>query len=72
MEKLLGNLPEGVDKDQYMAQANNIWQMLDDMSANNPAAYKTFIDKQMKERKEYMSPPNAHMCVHTVVKVSDQ
>lgn len=33
-------------------------------------AYKKFIDKHMKEGKEYMKPPEPHMCVMTMTTVS--
>ncbi|KAL5019766.1 hypothetical protein ScPMuIL_002658 [Solemya velum] len=58
---------EGVDKDSMVKQASHIWSMLDDMAANNPQAYKKFIDQKMKERDEYFSPPEPHMCVQTYI-----
>uniref|UniRef100_A0A8W8L238 PIH1 domain-containing protein 2 n=1 Tax=Magallana gigas TaxID=29159 RepID=A0A8W8L238_MAGGI len=60
------SIPEGVDRDSMMTQAQNIWTMLDEMSERDPQAYKKFIDKHMKEGKEYMKPPEPHMCVMTM------
>ncbi|WAR04668.1 PIHD2-like protein [Mya arenaria] len=48
-----------------MQKASHIWSMLDDMADSDPSGYKKFIDKQMMERKEFMSPPEPHMCVQT-------
>ncbi|KAL4228678.1 PIH1 domain-containing protein 2 [Mactra antiquata] len=55
----------GVDKDSMMRQAQQVWSMLDDMADNDPRAYRSFIDKQMAEKKEFMLPPEPHMCVQT-------
>jgi len=50
-----------------MAQASQIWSMLDDMADSNPAAYRKFIDKHIKEGQEMMEPPKPHMCVQTCI-----
>lgn len=55
----------GYGKESMMNQAQQVWTMLDDMAENDPKAYKAFIDKQMQERKEFMSPAEPHMCVQT-------
>ena len=60
---------EGLNSDDMMTQASHIWQMLDDLSANDPAAYRKFIDKHMKEGKEQMKPPEPHMCVQALRQV---
>lgn len=52
------------------AQAQQIWSMLDDMASNNPAAYKKFIDQQIKEGKEHIAMPEPHMCVQVLLLVS--
>jgi len=57
------------DKESMMNQAQHVWSMLDDMANNDPGAYKAFIDKQMEEKKEFMSPPEPHMCVQTTMTV---
>ena len=61
---------EGYSKDSMMQQAQHVWSMLDDMANNDPAAYKKFIDKQMAEKKEFMAPPEPHMCIQTQMTVS--
>ncbi|BFZ13856.1 hypothetical protein BsWGS_16895 [Bradybaena similaris] len=58
---------DGVSTEALSKQAQQIWAMLDDMSENNPAAYKNFIERQMKEAKEHMAPPEPHMCVHVTL-----
>lgn len=55
------------NKGDSMAQASQIWSMLDDMAENNPAAYRQFIDKQLKEGRELSSAPTPHMSVFTHV-----
>ncbi|XP_048254000.1 PIH1 domain-containing protein 2-like isoform X1 [Haliotis rufescens] len=57
----------GYNKDDLLKQAQNIWTMLDDMAANNPQGYKQFMDKQMKEGKQALAPPNPHMVVKTTM-----
>ena len=56
--------------DSMMQQAQHMWAMLDDMAHNDPAAYRKFIDKQLKEGQETMKPPEPHMCVATALLVS--
>ncbi|XP_064650517.1 PIH1 domain-containing protein 2-like [Lineus longissimus] len=58
---------EGLSQENMMAKAQQIWTMLDDMSENNPQAYRKFIDKQKQESKEWTTPPETHMCVQTVM-----
>lgn len=60
------SIPDGVDRDSMMKQAQNIWTMLDEMAERDPQTYKKFIDKHMKEGKEYMKPPEPHMCIMTM------
>lgn len=57
--------------DSMMKQAQQVWSMLDDMAENDPQAYKAFIDKQAAERKEFMAPPETHMCVQTQMVVRE-
>ncbi|GFO29876.1 pih1 domain-containing protein 2 [Plakobranchus ocellatus] len=58
---------EGFTPEGMSAQAQQIWSMLDDMAENDPAAYRKFIERQMKEGKEYMAPPDPHMCVQVML-----
>lgn len=39
----------GVDPKHLGKEAENMWQMLEDLSTNDPAAYREFIQKQLKE-----------------------
>jgi len=57
-----------IDSEDMTKQAQHIWSMLDDLAAQNPEAYRKFIDKHVTEGKQAMSPPEPHMCVRTVVK----
>jgi hypothetical protein len=52
----------GVDPATLGAEAQNIWSMLEDMSQNDPTAYREFIANQMKEnamssRKRFTPKP---------------
>ena len=60
-----------MEKKTLMKKADQIWKMLDDMAVEDPAAYKKFIDQQMKAGKEAMKPPKTHMCVQTTMLVSE-
>ncbi|CAF0714461.1 unnamed protein product [Brachionus calyciflorus] len=53
------------NNDSYLQQAQHIWSMLDDMASNSPQSYKNFIENTLKEGREAMKPPDAHMCVRT-------
>lgn len=52
-----------------LRQLDQFWSMLDDLSENDPAAYRSFIDKQMKEGAEYNSPPEIHTSLRTDILV---
>lgn len=54
---------DNLSHEKMSTQAQQIWAMLDDMAQNDPGAYRKFINKQMKEGKEFMAPPDPHMCV---------
>jgi len=56
------------DSENMMKKAQHIWSMLDDLAAQNPEAYRKFIDKHLSEGKDAMRPPEPHMCVQTVLK----
>ncbi|RUS80772.1 hypothetical protein EGW08_011495 [Elysia chlorotica] len=60
-------VPEGMS-----TQAQQIWSMLDDMAENDPAAYRKFIERQVKEGKDYMAPPDPHMCVQVKLLTSEK
>ncbi|CAK6966656.1 PIH1 domain-containing protein 2 [Scomber scombrus] len=50
-----------------LQQVNQFVSMLDDLCENEPEAYHTFIEKQMKEGAEYSAPPELHSCLCTDV-----
>ena len=52
MDKIENKLAD-MSPDQLSQNAQHIWQMLDDMAENNPAAYRKFIDRQMEESKKH-------------------
>jgi len=54
-----------MDCNDSKEQAQYIWNRLDDLAVNDPSAYKTFIEQQMKEKEVYMSNPEANFCIHT-------
>lgn len=58
-------------KESLLNQAQNVWSMLDEMAESSPEKYKEFIDKQMKEAKEYMKPPEPNMCVQSSLQVHE-
>ncbi|XP_051253430.1 PIH1 domain-containing protein 2 [Dicentrarchus labrax] len=43
--------------EDVLKQVNQFWSMLDDLSQNDPAAYRKFQEKQMKEGAEFSAPP---------------
>lgn len=53
-----------------MKQVEQFWSMLDDLSQNDPAAYRGFIQRQMKEGAEFSSPPELDSCLCTEMLVS--
>ncbi|XP_045930565.1 PIH1 domain-containing protein 2 isoform X2 [Micropterus dolomieu] len=50
-----------------LQQVNHFWSMLDDLSQNDPDAYRKFIEKQMKEGAEFSAPPEVHSCLCTEI-----
>lgn len=48
-----------------LQRVNQFWSMLDDLSQNDPAAYRRFIQKQMEEGAEFSAPPELHSCLCT-------
>lgn len=55
---------------EALRQLDQFWSMLDDLCESDPAAYRRFIEKQMKEGAEYSSPPEIHTCLRTEILVS--
>lgn len=56
----------------FKQQAQYIWNRLDDLANVDPKAYKSFIDKQMKEKDIFMSNPKAELCIHTSAKIDSE
>ncbi|KAF1394204.1 hypothetical protein PFLUV_G00024110 [Perca fluviatilis] len=48
-------------------QVNQFWSILDDLSQNDPTAYRKFIGKQMKEGAEFTAPPELDSCLCTEI-----
>lgn len=53
-----------------LQQMSKLWSMLDDLSENDPAAYRTLIEKQIKEGAEFRAPPELDSCLCTEILVS--
>lgn len=51
------------DKNEMLEAAQRVWSMLDHLYENNPAEYKKFVDQQMKEGKEALTPPEPVFCL---------
>lgn len=67
--KNMGLLPElGSDEEgnnKLLQQAQQVWNMLDDLADNDPQGYQRFIQKQTADYKEMTAPPQPYMCVKT-------
>ncbi|XP_059186616.1 PIH1 domain-containing protein 2 [Centropristis striata] len=50
-----------------LQQVNHFWSMLDDLSETDPAAYRSFIEKQVKEGAEFSAPPELDSCLCTEI-----
>jgi hypothetical protein len=57
------------DGNSIAKKAENFWSMLNNMAESDPDGYRKFIDKTLKEGKEMMKPPEAHMCIKTILEV---
>ncbi|XP_035768286.1 PIH1 domain-containing protein 2 [Neolamprologus brichardi] len=53
--------------EDVLQQMSKLWSMLDDLSENDPAAYRTLIEKQMKEGAEFRAPPELDTCLCTEI-----
>lgn len=56
--------------EDVLQQMSKLWSMLDDLSENDPAAYRTLIEKQIKEGAEFRAPPELDSCLCTEILVS--
>lgn len=53
-----------------LQQVDRFWSMLDDLCQHDPEAYRTLIEKQMKDGAELRSAPELHFCLRTQILVS--
>ncbi|KAM6933872.1 PIH1 domain-containing protein 2 [Xenentodon cancila] len=51
--------------EEVLRQVNQFWSMLDDLSQNDPAAYRRLVEKQLKHGAELGAPPELHSCLCT-------
>lgn len=56
--------------EDVLRQVDQFWSMLDDLCQNDPAAYRKFMETQMKEGTEYGAPPVLDSCLCTEILVS--
>eukprot|EP00051_Salpingoeca_urceolata_P011887 m.147821 g.147821 ORF g.147821 m.147821 type:complete len:424 (-) comp17297_c0_seq1:70-1341(-) len=57
----------GVTDPAMLKQAEQMWEMLDNMAAKDPKQYQAFIDKQVEERKRAVEEANPPTVVFTFV-----
>ncbi|CAF0725503.1 unnamed protein product [Rotaria sp. Silwood1] len=50
-----------------MDKAKRVWNMLDELATSDPTAYKGFIEKTLKEGKEWMAPPTPCLAVRSIL-----
>ncbi|XP_068601747.1 PIH1 domain-containing protein 2 [Brachionichthys hirsutus] len=48
-------------------QVNHVWSMLNSLRENDPEAYRTFIENQMKGVAEFRAPPELHFSLRTEI-----
>lgn len=56
--------------EDILQQVNQFWSMLDDLSENDPEAYRRFIQKQVEDGADFTSPPELDACLRTEMLVS--
>ncbi|XP_075695898.1 PIH1 domain-containing protein 2 [Rhinoderma darwinii] len=61
-----------VPPNQLLSQVNQFWSMLDDMAENSPQSYQKFIQRHLEEGKEFMAPPESHLCLQTKILDPDE
>ncbi|MEQ2280089.1 hypothetical protein AMECASPLE_016183 [Ameca splendens] len=54
-------------REDVLRQVSQFWSMLDDLSENDPATYRKFIEEQMKRGAEFNAPPELHSCLRTQI-----
>ncbi|KAK3585086.1 hypothetical protein CHS0354_004275 [Potamilus streckersoni] len=58
---------EGYSQEGLLQQAQHVWSMLDEMAVSDPQAYKEFIKKHTQEGMKYLTSPEPHMCVQSIM-----
>ncbi|KAM9359553.1 PIH1 domain-containing protein 2 [Symphorus nematophorus] len=53
--------------EDVLKQVDHFWSMLDDLSQSDPAAYRRFIEKRVKEGAEFSEPPQLRSCLCTEI-----
>ncbi|XP_030250425.1 PIH1 domain-containing protein 2 isoform X1 [Sparus aurata] len=53
--------------EDVLRQVDQFWSMLDDLCQNDPAAYRKFMETQLKEGTEYSAPPVLDSCLCTEI-----
>ena len=48
---------------ELLHAAEKVWSMLDHLAESKPEEYKKFIDQQLKEGAESVSPPEPAFCL---------
>lgn len=53
-----------------LQQVSQLWSMLDNLAESDPAAYRAFIDRQLRDGAEFRAPPELDSCLCTEILVS--
>ncbi|XP_066463078.1 PIH1 domain-containing protein 2 [Eleutherodactylus coqui] len=56
-----------IPPNQLLSQVNQFWSLLDDMAESSPQSYQKFIQRHLEEGREFMSPPDPHLCLQTKI-----
>lgn len=49
--------------EDLLAQASQLWTLLDDMAENCPEGYRQFMQQQLNSARECFAPPEPHLCL---------
>ncbi|XP_069081081.1 PIH1 domain-containing protein 2 isoform X2 [Pleurodeles waltl] len=55
-----------------LQHVEQFWSMLDDLADSDPAAYKKFIQHQLRDAKEQCAPPEPHISLHTKILIPEE
>ncbi|THD27346.1 PIH1 domain-containing protein 2 [Fasciola hepatica] len=59
-----------MSKSDLFEDATRVWKMLDEMVLNDPVGYRKFIDRQLKEGRKCVSPPEVRFVIKATLKQS--